>query len=170
MDSTVSEVLAFINNRLKTQYDGLRIEDVIKIYTLEQLLELIFRDKECAIYVDGLGVFKDLVYYLTKLKEQALEGNVLEYIKPRDIYGAIDLDLNSNNISENEMKAIFNCLRKNYELYHELYYKKIHVVETTLNKTIFLNIGKAKLFHLLGFDFYDWTRSCRSELLRFFLN
>lgn len=168
MSSTVSDVLTFINNRLKREYGGLKLEDIVGLYTTEQLLEFIFSDKASAIYVDQLGIFKEVVYYLKQLKEQSLEANVLHSIKPRDIYGSIDIDLNSNNITENEMQAIFSCLRRNVELYNELYYKKIHVLETSLNKTIFLNVGRAKLFHILGFNFYDWTRLYREELLRFF--
>lgn len=72
----------------------------------------------------------------------------------------------NTKLTAEECSKVFDAVIKNMVLYEHIYKDKVFKIDTTLeNKGYFISIGKAKLLHLLGFEFYKWQKKYKKELI-----
>jgi len=162
MDEIVLKIIYIAKKNLNK--NGMNFDELLDKMPIEDFIECICNDKEIISLIDESHCFRDFADYLKQLKEQN-KGKIISGITDLDIESSKRPRFNSNNMSTDEMQTIFKAIESNLELYERLYRDKIYKLETTLNRTILLNIGRAKVFHLLGFNLIDWQRNYRREIL-----
>lgn len=165
MNSFVLKIIDYTNKLIIRDFYGITLYSLLEIIPFDTLLELIFSYDDIVKMLNDYDCFEQYINFLYQIKNDKSE-KIIASLSDVDIEAARIPRKNNNQISENEMKIIFKALENNLELYEKLYKDKIYKIETTINRTVLLNIGQAKLFHLLGFDLLSWQRNYRQDIIR----
>lgn len=164
MNEIILEIILDIELSIKMNFNGLKLKELLLTMQFEEVVELICLDEDIVKKINYYDAFEEVVNFLKQIQFRHQE-KIIQSIENKDI------DFSKNKVtnyslSSEEMKVIFSALKRNFDIYRKLYMNKIYKVETTLNKTVLLNIGHAKLFHLLGFNFIEMQKYYRTEILK----
>jgi len=162
MEDKVLKIIYYVKLSLRKQ--NIELDGLLQTLQIEDAVEYICLDPIVVEYIEKFDCFREFVDYLNQIKRQS-EHKIIKEVTALDIEASKRTKLNSNNMTTEEMKTIFRALEHNLDLYERLYRDKIYKLETSLNRDVLLNIGRAKVFHLLGFNLIDWQRNYRKEIL-----
>lgn len=162
MEDKVLKIIYYVKLSLRKQ--NIELDGLLQTLQIEDAVEYICLDSIVVEYIEKFDCFREFVDYLNQIKRQS-EHKIIKEVTALDIEASKRTKLNSNNMTTEEMKTIFRALEHNLDLYERLYRDKIYKLETSLNRDVLLNIGRAKVFHLLGFNLIDWQRNYRKEIL-----
>jgi len=143
---------------------GTTLKQLLLTMPFNEVVELICLDRKIIEMINYYNCFEQFVNFLKQRKFEQCD-KIIQTISNQDIEFSKG-KLGNYSLSESEMKIIFEALKRNLGIYEKLYLDKIYKVETTLNNTILLNIGHAKLFHLLGFDFRDMQENYKEQIIK----
>jgi hypothetical protein len=68
----------------------------------------------------------------------------------------------------NELEEIFESLENNLKLFDLKFDNRIHKLNTSNQRSILVSVEICNLFHLMGFDLYNWQNKYKKEILRIF--
>lgn len=165
MTDIVLKIIKY-SDSLSKKNNGIGVKQMLLLYPLETVIESICSQKEILELLNYYDCFEQFVNFLRQLKFEKCD-KIIHTLKNDDIEfskGNREI-IQKYSLSQEEMKDIFEALRRNLYIYDKFYLDKIYKVETTLNNSVLLNIGHAKLFHLLGFDFNDMRGAYRNQIL-----
>lgn len=162
MEEKVLKLLYYV--KLNLRRSNIELEGLLHSFPIEDAIEFICLDETVVDYIDKFDCFREFADYLMQIKKQS-QNKIISSITDLDIEASKRTSLNNNGITPEEMQLIFRALGTNLSLYERLYKDKIYKLETTLNRNVLLNIGRAKVFHLLGFNLIEWQNRYRQEVL-----
>lgn len=164
MNEIILKIILDIELSIKMNFNGLELKELLLTMPFEEVVELICLDENIVKKINYYDAFEEVVNFLKQIQFrhqekiiQSIENNDIDFSKNK---------VTNYSLSSEEIKVIFSALKRNFDIYTKLYMNKIYKVETTLNKTVLLNIGHAKLFHLLGFNFIEMQKYYRTEILK----
>ena len=151
---TTKQLANFFNEvdiKLKQKY-GTDLMTLIQLgLTSDELLICIFQFNELYEYVKNNGIKQEIIdflnYYCSKNIRNVPDSDI-KFAKK----SAIKTFKQGGILTESELKQVFESLRKNKELFDQIYRDKVWLIETNIGKNVALRITDFKLFHLLGFS------------------
>lgn len=164
MHQIVLKIIENVKLSLKDNFNGIELKELLLTMPFDDVVELICLDEKITKMIDYYNVFEQFVNYLKQIKYEQ-NDKIINSITQTDIDFSKG-KLKNYSLTLEEMKLIFSSLERNLGIYEKLYMNKVYKLETTLNKTILLNIGKAKLFHLLGYNLIEMQREYRNQILK----
>lgn len=140
-----------VNIHLKQKY-GTDLMTLIQLgLTPDELLICIFQFNDLYEYVKSNGIKQEIInilnYYCSKSIKNVPDDDI-SFAKK----SAIKTFKQGGILTESELKQVFESLRKNKELFDQIYRDKVWLIETNIRKNAALRITDFKLFHLLGFS------------------
>lgn len=140
-----------VNIHLKQKY-GTDLMTLIQLgLTPEELLICIFQFNDLYEYVKSNGIRQEIIdilnYCCSKNIKNVPDEDIAFAKKP-----ALKTFKQGGILNEEELKQVFESLRKNKSLFDQIYRDKVWLIETNIGKNPALKITDFKLFHLLGFS------------------
>ena len=164
MNEFVLKIIQYAEVLINKNFNGINLKNLLLTMPFEDVVELICLDEEIIKMINNYDCFEQFVNFLRQIKYEE-NNKIIKSITNNDILFSKG-SIKNYSLSTDEMPIVFSSLKRNLEIYEKIYMNKVYKIETTFNRTILLNIGHAKLFHLLGFNFIDMQRHYRTEILR----
>lgn len=147
----LADFLNRVNIHLKEKY-GTDFVTLIQMgLTAEELLVCILQFNDLYQYIKDNNLKQELFDFLNSSCDKSIlmvpETDLSFAKKP-----SLKTFKKGGILSEEELKQVFASLRRNKDLFDQIYRDKIWLIETNIGKNQALKITDFKLFHLLGFS------------------